>query len=77
MSTSTEGPHTRGVVSDREAGRLLLAFLGAVIVVLAVATQFTAPIVGTSTPTESPRTDIVSTSTHGTPGSASLERTPR
>ena len=38
MNESTEEHHAPGVLSDRKAGALLLAFLAAVVVVLAVAT---------------------------------------
>ncbi|MGW4931009.1 hypothetical protein ACWEOH_17885 [Agromyces sp. NPDC004153] len=56
------------MISDREAGGLLLAFLGAVILVLAVATMPLAPVDTTSTPTES-------TSMHGTPANTELDST--
>jgi hypothetical protein len=39
MTKPTEGPHTPGVLTDREAGGLILAFMAAVILVLAVATS--------------------------------------
>ena len=48
MSKPTEGPHTSNIVSDRTAGALLLAFLGAVILVLALANMPPIPIEGTS-----------------------------
>ncbi len=46
MSKPTEGPHDASIVSDRTAGALLLAFLGAVILVLALANMPPIPIEG-------------------------------
>ena len=41
MSKPTEGPHSPDVLTDREAGGLILAFVAAVILVLTVATSLT------------------------------------
>ena len=41
MTKLTEGPQAPGVLTDREAGGLILAFMAAVILVLAVATSMT------------------------------------
>ena len=39
MNEPTEGQHAPDLLSDRKAGALLLAFVAAVVVVLAVATM--------------------------------------
>ena len=41
MSKPTEGPHTPDVLTNPEAGGLILAFMAAVILVLTVATSIT------------------------------------
>ena len=41
MSKPTEAPHAPDVLTNREAGALILAFLAAVMLVLTVATSMT------------------------------------
>ena len=49
MHNPTEGPHTPEALSDRQAGGLLVAFLAAVVLVLALATMPPIQIESTST----------------------------
>ena len=41
MSKATESPHAPDVLTNREAGALILAFMAAVMLVLTVATSMT------------------------------------
>ena len=50
MNEPTEGQHAPDLLSNRKAGMLLLAFLAAVVVVLAVATVPLISSESTSTP---------------------------
>ena len=60
LNESTEGDRASDLLSDRKAGALLLAFVAAVVVVLAVAT---APLISSE-----------SMSTHQPTGTARLDR---
>ena len=49
MDESTEGHHAPDILSNRKAGGLLLAFLGTVILILAVVALLPAPMASTTT----------------------------